>query len=129
MENLTIRIEVDVKPGDRARYAAGFTWVGEGDFEGITIVVLPSEGHGFGLSEVLDATVVFAGGVAAGITANLLTDAIKIAIGGTVRRARARKGVTRSPRPEEDEVFEIEASSLDKTVRSALEEPAAPEIA
>jgi hypothetical protein len=123
METLTLRIEVDVKPGDRERYASGFTWTGEGDFEGVSITVLPSEGHGFGLSEVLDASLVFAGGVAAGVTANFLTDAIKSAIGGTIRRARALKGAARSPRPEEDEAFEIEATSVEGAVRAALEGP------
>lgn len=123
METLTLRIEVDVRPGDRERYAAGYSWTGEGELEGVSITVLPSEGHGFGLSEVLDATVAFAGGVAAGVTANLLTDGIKSAIGGTIRRARARKGSARSPRPEEDEAFEMEATSVEEAVRAALESP------
>lgn len=117
---MTVRLEVDVPPSQRSAYAVGYAWIGEGKFDGISIEVSPTQGHGFGLTEVVDATILYGGSIVTGIAGNLLTDAIKLAVRGTVRRSRARRGRVEMPPPEEDEAFDIEAKSLAGSVRDAL---------
>lgn len=122
MESISVRLEVDVSPSDRGRLSTGSQWSGEGTYDGFHVDVLPVRGHGFGLTEVVDVVVVFGGPLVAGVTANLVTDVVKMAVKGTVRRALARRTTQAIPIAEEDEQFEVHAGSVEDTVGEVLRE-------
>jgi hypothetical protein len=122
MEAITVRLEIDVAPSERGRYSSGYEWVGEDAYDGLTINVLPARGHGFGLTEIVDAVIAFGGTVGAGVSVNLVTEALKLAVKGTVRRAHARRADSSIPVAEEDEEFDVESTSIESTVRDVLDD-------
>jgi len=117
MELYEFDVEVDVKPSQLDASAAGYRWQGDGEFAGIDIEVHPAVGHGFGLTDLITITV----SVGVSATANLITEAIKAAVHGTVRRASVRKNSTDGAGQEvEQSTFDLSAKPLDEAVDEAV---------
>jgi hypothetical protein len=107
--SIELEIETDVRMSDLDTLAEGYRWDGEGEHEGIAVEVRSLEGHGFGLTEVL--TIVVSVGV--GASANLLSDAIKLAVKGVIRRARVKA-------PSADSDDEVPNRSLEEALKEAI---------
>jgi hypothetical protein len=118
VESIEFDVEVDIKPSEAETLSTGYRWEGEGEFAGIDIAVHPPQGHGFGLTELLTISVA----VATGVTKDLLADAIKEAIRGTVRRVRVRKlaGDAESELGEDQTDFDLKSTTLAVAVEEAL---------
>ncbi len=114
MENMQLDVEVDFKQSDIEALTQGYVWVGEGDFAGIEVEVHPLVGHGFGLTALIGISIA----VATGVGTNLLTDAIKAAIRGTVRRARSHKSSQNAAgsREIDQNDFDLDSVTLDEAV-------------
>lgn len=79
--------ELELGSSDQVRklVADGGVWVGEGPWKDIKVEVRSMEqGHSFGLSEVVDVMV----SVGAGVSSDLVADAVKKAVGTAIRRVR-----------------------------------------
>lgn len=118
MESIELDVEVDIKPSKAEMLSSGYRWEGQGKFAGIDIAVQPPRGHGFGLTELLPISIA----VATGVTTDLLADAIKEAIQGTVRRVRVRKTAKDAESEiEEDQAdFDLKSTTLAAAVEEAL---------
>jgi hypothetical protein len=80
---INVEADLDLKSLDQMR--AGAQWVGSGIMSGINIDVRPTEeGHGFGLTEILEVGI----SVGTAVSADLIVDAIRAAVKGTIRRVK-----------------------------------------
>jgi hypothetical protein len=122
--NIELELEVDIKPSEADAVAAGYHWKGEGEFEGIEIDFRPPQGHGFGLTVLATIAITIGSGVAT----DLLTDAIKAAILGTVRRARSHKHdkTTTDAMNVDQSEFDLLAKPLQEAVNDAIADVDAP---
>ncbi|WP_461164462.1 hypothetical protein [Arthrobacter sp. R4-81] len=76
-----VEADIDLKAVDVVR--EGFCWQGTGELADIMVDVRPTdEGHGFGLTELLEVAIT----VGATVSADLIADAIRAAVKGTIRR-------------------------------------------
>lgn len=108
-------VEVDVKPERLEELEAGYTWAGEGVFAGVEVEVSGRDEHGFGLTELVDIAIT----VGEGVTVKLLSDAIKEAVVGVVRRAR----VKRQGPDDEKPPFQDLDHALEEEVEQGTEPP------
>lgn len=87
-QNITVQVEADLSLKDLDAIMDGIRWTGTGDMAGIEINVTPTkDGHGFGLTEVLEVAVA----IGTTVTADLIADAIRAAVRGTIRRISVGK--------------------------------------
>jgi hypothetical protein len=92
---LELEVDVDLRSLDQVR--EGFRWEGDGPYSGIVIDVRSEQGHGFGLTELVDVAIA----VGTGVSADFIADAIRAAVKGTIRRVR-RKRAGDSAKPASD---------------------------
>lgn len=104
---LVITVEADVKLESLDEVRTGSHWAGTGTFSGINIEVRPTEdGHGFGLTEILEVAIT----IGTAVSADLIADAIRAAVKGTIRMVRrgdqeedgTRSGITKIIHQEDD---------------------------
>ncbi|WP_426509105.1 hypothetical protein ACPPVO_00375 [Dactylosporangium sp. McL0621] len=87
MRHIELELELESSRRPDSPLSSG-AWIGHDRYEGIEITVNGREdGHGFGFSEI----VTIAMSVASGVTIDLLSDAIRTAAGGAIRKVRGRR--------------------------------------
>ncbi|MGN2638285.1 hypothetical protein ACTD5D_19240 [Nocardia takedensis] len=86
-QNLTLRLEIDGAPGPETTLFEQREWIGEGRFEAIAITLTGEEdGHGFGVSEIVTIAIA----IPVGVATNLVTDAVREAVGRVIRSVTGR---------------------------------------
>jgi len=118
---IALHVEVDVDPTTIDEVVAGSEWQGEGPYEGLAIEMGSVAGHGFGLSEIL--TIVVSVGVTA--SADLISEAVRTAVKGVVRRAKPADDGSDSE--QEDQLYSSDlVAAIEEALRRA-ERTRAPE--
>jgi hypothetical protein len=108
-ESFELELEVDpALPLDELLRTGGTWELPGGD---VQIVVRPlSDGHGFGLEEVVTISIM----VGAGAASELVADAIRLAIKGVIRKVRSSKRESDGSRKSLTEMVEKERNGKDQ---------------